>query len=92
MTLPPSLMRLRVANEQHNISLWLPFFLIWPFVLILALVLLPFLLIAVIIFSCKGYGKMLFQGGPLIMSCICALRGLDVHVGQKQNGLVISVR
>jgi hypothetical protein len=85
-------MRLRVANEQHNINLWLPLFIVWPFVLVFTLVLLPFLLLAAIIFLYRGYGKMLLQGGPLIMSCLCALRGLDVRTGQKQNGLIISIR
>lgn len=91
MTVPPSLIRFRLANEQHRFSLWLPLFLIWPFVIVFALVLLPFVLLTAVVAWHKGYGKILLKSGPCIMSCLCALRGLDVHVGQKQNGLIITI-
>ena len=81
MTFPPSLIRFRLADDTHRFSLWMPLFLAWPFALVFALVLLPFLLIAVAIFWHSGYGKTLLMSGPRVMSCVCALRGLDVHVG-----------
>ena len=92
MTVPPSLLRLRVADGQHRLSLWLPLFILWPFAALLALVLLPFVLLFAAVFWHKGYGKTLLMSGPRIMSCICALRGLDIRTGQKQSGLIISVR
>jgi hypothetical protein len=91
MTIPPSLIRFRLGNAQHRFSLWLPLFVIWPFAAVFALVLLPFVLLTAAVFWRKGYGKTLLMSGPRLMSCLCALRGLDIHVGQKQNGLIISV-
>lgn len=92
MTAPPLWLRFRLADEGHRLSLWLPLFILWPFVAALALVLLPFVLLFAAVFWYSGYGKTLLLSGPRIMTCICALRGLHVHVGQKQNGVLISVR
>jgi hypothetical protein len=92
MTLPPSSVRFRLANGQHHLSLWLPLFLLWPFAVVFALILLPFVLIFATVFWRSGYGKTLLLCGPGVMSCLCALRGLNVDIGQKQNGLLISIR
>ena len=92
MTVPPVWLRFRLANGRHRLRLWLPLFILWPFAIVFALVLLPFVLLFSAIFWRSGYGKPVLQSGPRVMSCICALRGLNVRVGQKQNGVLISVR
>ena len=46
MSRPPYLMRVRVKNPDTKISLWLPLFIIYPLLLVVLLVLLPFMLIA----------------------------------------------
>lgn len=92
MSTPPVWLRFRLVDEQHRLRLWLPIFILWPFAIVFVLALLPFVLLFAAIFWYSGYGRTLLQSGPRIMSCICALRGLDVRVGQKQKGLLISVR
>jgi hypothetical protein len=92
MTAPPVWLRFRLADERYRLSLWLPLFIIWPFAIMFALVLLPFVLLFAAVFWCSGYGKTLLQSGPRIMSCICALRGLNVDVGQGKERFLISIR
>jgi hypothetical protein len=92
MTVPSVWLRLRLADERHRLSLWLPLFILWPFAILFALVLLPFLLLFAAVFWYSGYGKTLLQIGPRIMSCICALRGLNVDVGQGKERFLISIR
>jgi hypothetical protein len=92
MTTPPVWLRFRLADDRHRLRLWLPLFMLWPFAAVFALALLPFVLLFAAIFWRSGYGKPVLQSGLRIMSCICALRGLDVHAEGKQNGVLISVR
>jgi hypothetical protein len=47
MRLPPYLVYLKIKDEDsHGFGMWLPVFLLWPLVLILFLIVLPFLLLA----------------------------------------------
>jgi hypothetical protein len=89
MNWPPYIMRLRIYRENRRISLWVPLFLILSFLLILALILVPILLILALILWFTGWGKLLLMSGPVIFSCLCALRGLEIDVkGGKEQILV----
>lgn len=47
MKVPPYLMYMKIVNEEgRGLGMWLPVFLLWPFVLILYVFALPFLLLA----------------------------------------------
>jgi hypothetical protein len=86
MTWPPALMHIKVKNENHNVGLWLPIFLLWPLALAVVIILLPIILVGLIIFW-DSWGlwslKVLWAA---IVTC-CSLRGLQVDV-QKGNELV----
>ena len=92
MMFPPSILRLRIHNKQHNFSLWLPLFLLWPLLLVLGLLLLPLLLIAAVILSYRGWGIPLLLAGPAIFGLLCALRGLKVEIGQNSEQVFISLQ
>ena len=91
MMFPPSILRVRVRNQQHHFSLWLPLFLLWPVLMVLALLLLPLLLIAAVILSYKGWGIPLLMAGPVIFGLLCAMRGLKVDIGEEPEKFYISL-
>ncbi|MFC2069718.1 hypothetical protein ACFLTB_00875 [Chloroflexota bacterium] len=91
MNRPPYLMRVRIMNPEKKFNLWLPLFLIFPFVALILLILFPLMLIAAIILLAFGWGRMLLVI-PAAVACICALRGLEVEVEQKHEKVLISVK
>ena len=79
MTFPPSLVRVRFRNPGRYIGLWLPVILVWPFAVLLGLLLLPLVLAASIVLWPKGLGKVLLLAGPRFFLLFCALRGLRIR-------------
>lgn len=92
MKWPPCLLRIRVLNEKNNIHIWLPIFLIWPFVAIIMIILLPLVLLAGLILWPSGWGKYPFRIGPGILSCLFSMRGLEVDVQQPRERVQISMK
>ena len=89
MIFPPSLMRVRVQTRKRRIGLWLPLFLIWPFALLLAVVLLPFVIIIAILTRNRSWSKTILLSGPLAFNLFCALRGLEVRVDQHGQKVLV---
>jgi hypothetical protein len=92
MKWPPCLMRIRVLNENNSVHLWVPVFLIWPFVAIIMIILLPLVLLLGLILWPSGWGKYLFKIGPGILMCLFSLRGLEVDVQQPWERFQISMK
>ena len=81
MIFPPMWFRIKIRQTGgHNFGLWLPLFLIWPIVLVLAILLFPFVLIVSIFQLLAGRRKLLILIFPRFCSVICALRGMKVDV------------
>ncbi|MFC1901186.1 hypothetical protein ACFLYN_06300 [Chloroflexota bacterium] len=91
MNRPPYLMRLRITNPEHKINLWLPLFIILPFVAIILIVLLPLVLLAALVLWPFGWGRLLLVI-PAVLTIICAIRGLEVEVEDKSERVLISVK
>ena len=89
MILPPSILRLRVQNEQHRFGLWLPLILIWPLIVLAALVLAPLVLVLAIVLWPAGWGRPLLLAGPRLFGLFCALRGLEVRVEQPKERVIV---
>ncbi|MFQ5808629.1 MAG: hypothetical protein ACE5JM_03330 [Armatimonadota bacterium] len=93
MMWPPSVMRLRVVDEgRRKIRIWLPLFLFWPILLLLAIALLPIvLLIALICGGPRGVGRALL-GAWYLYAAVCHLRGLNIEVSGEGDEVLVSVR
>lgn len=89
MSMPPCLMRLKVIDEEHNINLWLPLFLVWIFLAALYVVLSPLLAVLILILWPLGWGEFLLMIGPTIYNFLCSLRDLKVDI--RKGGDVVLV-
>ncbi len=78
-----------MRDNDHNIGIWLPLILVWPLVLLVALMLSPVVLLLSFILWPSGYGKMLLYAGPLTFRLFCALRGLTVSVDQQSERVLV---
>ncbi|HMD67778.1 MAG TPA: hypothetical protein VKF42_02800 [Chitinivibrionales bacterium] len=86
----PSVMNLKIhSGERFKLRLWLPLFIIWPFVLVVLLLLLPFLVLAEIVLRLANARIYLFAIIGALFSLISAMQGLTVRVNnEKHNSLV----
>ena len=92
MTFPPSLLRVRVQTHRRRVGLWIPLILIWPFVLLLGILLYPLVIVAAIIFWPRGWGRPILLLGPLLFGLFTAIRGLEVRVEQPSTRVLVSFR
>ena len=92
MIWPPSLLRLRVENRDHQLRLWLPLFIVWPLVLALGILLMPLAIVLAILLWPSGWGKPVLLGGPMLFRIFCALRGLEVKVEGVSQQVHIAFR
>ena len=92
MTWPPSVLRVEIKNKSHDFSLWLPLFVIWPFLLLAALVLAPLVLALAIVLWWTGWGRPMLYSGPMFFSVFCALRGLEIDVQKRDKRVHLSFR
>ena len=92
MKYPPLIMKLRIINDKKSLRLWLPIFLLYPFLLVLALVAEILALVAFLLLWPFGWGKTLLFTIPYIFRMICNLRDLEVDVQNKRETFFVSFR
>jgi hypothetical protein len=89
----PMIMKIRVMqNNMRVISIWLPLFLLWPFVLVLLVLALPLVMLGCLITGDCGRGTHLL---PLLaggFQLAISMRGLDVTVKNQTEGNHVEVR
>ena len=90
MIWPPSVLRVEIKNESRHFSLWLPLFVIWPFLLLAAVVLAPVVLALAIVLWWTGWGRPMLYSGPIFFAVFCALRGLEIDVQKSNNHVHLS--
>ena len=90
MSTPPCLMYLRIHNEEHNVSLWLPLFLAWIILAAFVLAFLPLYLIALIFACFFGWGEFMLLLGPRLYTILCALKGLKLDVNRQREQIAIT--
>ena len=90
MIWPPSLLGFRISNADRGFGLWLPLFLIWPPLVLAALVMFPLVLLLSLLLWPSGWGRTVLLTGPWFLRMFCALRGLliDVKSGTSQVYIV----
>ena len=91
MKLPPALMKLHILNRSRRIRLWLPLFLVWLLLALIALLLIPFILAGVVIALCSERGREWLRGGSALYCCVCSLRGLKLDIEQKNEKIEIAM-
>ncbi len=92
MTLPPSVLRVRVEDEDSRFRLWLPLFVLWPPVLLIGLLLSPLVIVAAAVMWPRGWGRTVLLGGPHAFRLFCSLRGLEIRVRDNSEDVLISFR
>jgi hypothetical protein len=97
MNRPPYLMRVHIDQpDSKKINLWIPLFIVLPFIAIIllpfVLILAPFVLIAAIVLWPWGWGKPLLIAAPLVLTCLYALRGLEVNISNSHEKVNIAVK
>ena len=92
MMCPPMIMSIRIRKPRTHFTIWLPFFLILPILLVIALLLAPFVLVLALALWHRGWGKPLILAAPLIYNVICAMRGMKVDVKDHSEHVRISVK
>jgi hypothetical protein len=89
--IPPLILELKFVSERNQqFSLWLPLIIIWPFVGILFVAILPFAYIVECFLSSRGIRP--FSILLVFLEIICSLRGLDIDVKSKKVNNNTSVK
>ncbi len=89
---PPWLLRVRIQSPQRRFRLWLPLFLIWPLVALLALALSPLIAVLAMVMCRRGRGKALLLTIPALFRVFCNLRGLRVEIQNTTERVSIAIR
>ncbi len=89
MSYPPMLMRVKIINRERRINLWLPLFLVWIILFIIAIALSPLVCLLVILLWPWGWGEMLILLGPAVYRILCALKDLSVDIRRPDEMILI---
>lgn len=97
MNRPPYLMRVKINEPNSGMkNLWIPLFLILPVIsiilIVIMLILAPFVLLVTIILWRFEWFRILLLTVPLVLRCLCSLRGLEVNVNNGNEKVFISIK
>ncbi len=81
-----------VNKGDGGFRLWLPLFILFPFLLVLLLLFTPFLLLAALVLWNFGWGKLPLLVIPLLLGILWALRGLEIDVKDRKEAVFISFK
>jgi hypothetical protein len=88
----PSIISLRIhSGNRFKLRLWLPVFILWPFVLILLLIIAPLVLIAEAVLVIRGTPMHLFRmiGGVALV--VSSLHGTLVNVDSPEKRTIVKM-
>jgi hypothetical protein len=88
----PSIIFLKIHSEKKiKLTLWLPVFLLWPFLLILLFIAVPFLLLAEIILAGRGAPIHLFGMVFGVLALFSSMRGTKIKIESPTKQTAINV-
>jgi hypothetical protein len=90
MTFPPMLLRIHIRDNGRTVSLWIPLFLVWLLLLVIAIALAPLIILIALLAWPAGWGRTLLFAGPAFARLACAMRGLKVDVNDPRQKVFIS--
>jgi len=91
MKLPPMLLHVQIPIGDGFFGIWLPWFLVYLFLLILTVIALPFLIILSIISIPFGKWQPIIMIGPYIWRLLFNMKGLKVDFQQKNRKLMFDL-
>lgn len=103
MILPPMVLKVDIEKRSgRGFTLWIPLFIFWPFLLVVFILELPFLLLAAVLalLTIVGSGRvgrlprliLLMLAVPRFFAIYWALRGLLIDVRNTSEHVHISVK
>jgi|TARA_B100002003_G_C13960599_1_gene465344 hypothetical protein len=92
MSWPPSILRLRIQGRSRGFGLWLPLFIIWPPIVLLAFALSPLVIVLAALLWPTGWGRPMLLSGPSFFRLFCSLRGFRIDVEGPSERVFISIR
>ena len=91
MVLPPALVRVRVQSVERRLRLWLPVFLLWPFVVLMTALAIPVCALIAALYWRRGLGRPVLFAVPCLLYLMCSLRGWRVDVGGGGSRVFVSI-
>ena len=91
MMMPPALLRVRVQGAESRRRLWIPVFLLWPFVVLVMALALPVCALVAALYWRRGLGRPILLVVPWLLYLACALRGLRLDVVGGGSRVFISI-
>ena len=88
--MPPFLLYLRFPTGGGSFGLCLPWFLVYPLILAVMLLSVPFILLAVVFTLPFGYSQPLILVWPYIWRLVFALRGLDMDIKTGRHDIQLN--
>jgi hypothetical protein len=86
----PLLLYLRFPTGSGSFGLWLPWFLVYPLVLAIMLLSVPFILLAAVFTLPFGYARPLVFVWPYIWRFLFSLRGLDMNISNGHHDIQLN--
>ena len=92
MMWPPSVLHLQIPRENGlSRRLWIPLFLIWPVLLVIAIFIFPLFALGVALSRRKGERRAVIMAGPALFGLFCAARGLRIEALEHGHGFVLAL-
>jgi hypothetical protein len=85
-------MRLGFGKRDGRFRLWLPLFILFPFLIVVLLLIAPFLLLVALVLWSFGWGKPFLLFIPVLLGLLWALRGLEIDINDKGEKVFISIK
>jgi len=92
MNRPPMFMRIGFGKRDGKFKIWFPLFILFPFLVVILLLMAPFLLLAALVLWSFGWGKPLLLFIPVLLGLLWALRGLEIDINDKGQKVFISIK
>lgn len=92
MIWPPSVVQFRIyENNRRKKNLWFPVFLLWPPVVMIAVLLAPIAVPVLWLKAGRGRRYQAVMLGPVLFRLFCALRGFYFEAGNPGNGIRMAI-
>ncbi|MBU1319198.1 MAG: hypothetical protein KKG33_01095 [candidate division Zixibacteria bacterium] len=92
MMFPPAIIRIRIIERGcRKIRLWLPVFLLWPPLLLVAIAAIPFLLFLIIIKPFIPEVRRFLRKLHRLVMLSCSLRGLRIEFEDEEDEIRLQI-